>query len=59
MYLKHKKIIATGTFFFFFNFDHLKEKSDFNYSNKYIIYVPYQFLTFQWQQFLIFPCVRP
>lgn len=54
MYLKHKKIIATGTLFFFY-FDHLKE----NIYNKYIIYVPYQFLTFQWQQFLIFPCVRP
>lgn len=35
MYLKHKKIIATGTLFFFY-FDHLKEKSDFNYSNKYL-----------------------
>lgn len=34
-YLKHKKIIATGTLFFFY-FDHLKEKSDFNYSNKYL-----------------------
>lgn len=28
-------IIATGTLFFFY-FDHLKEKSDFNYSNKYL-----------------------
>lgn len=35
MYLKYKKIIVIGILFFFY-FDYLKEKLDFNYSNKYL-----------------------